>query len=42
MKPEILNGNFKVSDKDLEHLKDVINEMTNGSNWKSEVEENDN
>jgi len=42
MKSEILNGNFKVSDNDLEHLKDVINEMTNGSNWKSEVEENDN
>ena len=42
MKSEILNGNFKVSDKDLEHLKDVINEMNNGSNWKSEVEENDN
>ena len=42
MKSEILNGNFKVSDKDLEHLKDVINELTNGSNWKSEVEENDN
>ena len=43
MKSEILNGNFKVSDKDLEHLKDATKEMNEGSNWiKVEEDENDN